>query len=119
MRATLGLIGLLGLGLAGAALAQGTAPTSAPVSGYLGAGDAPDAIRILPPPPTAGSGREADATAIFAATRALKGEPRWDLATSDADLHPANGMADFACALGVTLDPQTAPAVASLFARIS
>jgi acid phosphatase (class A) len=119
MRATLGLIGVLAAGLAGAAWAQGMAPTSGPVSGYLAAGDAPDAIRILPPPPAAGSGREADDRAIFAATRALKGDPRWDLATSDADLHPANGMADFACALGVTLTPETAPTVASLFARIS
>jgi acid phosphatase (class A) len=107
--------GLAALSLSDAALAQGAAPTV----GYLSAGEAPDTIRILPGPPATGSGREADDKAIFAATRSLKGDPRWDLATADADLHPANGMADFACALGVTLDPQTAPTVATLFARIS
>jgi acid phosphatase (class A) len=109
------LSGLAALSLSGGAIAQ----TSAPTAGYLSAGDAPDTIRILPVPPAAGSGREADDKAIFATTRELKGDPRWDLATGDADLHPANGMADFACALGVTLTPANAPTLATMFGRIS
>jgi acid phosphatase (class A) len=109
------LSGLTALAVAGAAMAQSTAPGT----GYLAAGTAPDTIRILPAPPAAGSGRDTDDKAIFAATRAHKGDPRWDLATVDADLHPANGMADFACALGVTLTPETAPTLATLFARVS
>ena len=107
--------GLAALSLAGVAIAQAPAPTA----GYLAAGDAPDTIRILPAPPAAGSGRETDDKAIFAATRALKDDPRWALATSDADLHPANGMADFACSLGVTLTPENAPTLATMFGRIS
>jgi acid phosphatase (class A) len=113
--------GLMAFGLA-AMLANtalaGDAPP-APTAGYLAAGDAPDTIRILPAPPPAGSGREADDRAIFQATRSLRGSPRWDLATSDADLHAANGMADFACTLGRRLDPRNAPTLATIFARVS
>jgi acid phosphatase (class A) len=122
MRKRLVVIGVAAVTLAvsGASLAQTPpAPAAPAVKGYLASGDAPDAIRILPAPPAAGSGREADDKAIFDATRALKGAPRWDLAASDADLHAEHGMADFACALGVTLDPTNAPTVATLFARIS
>ena len=54
----------------------------APLKGYLG-GDTPDGVRLLAPPPAAGSGREADDQAIFNATRALKGDPRWSLAQSN------------------------------------
>jgi acid phosphatase (class A) len=90
-----------------------------PPKGYLAAGDAPDAVRILPAPPADTSGRGADDRAIFNATRALKGDPRWDLATSDANLAPSAGMADFACALGITLDDQSAPTLATIFGRVS
>jgi acid phosphatase (class A) len=108
----LALASLFGAGLA-------LADEAAPAKGYLAVGEAPDAIRILPPPPEAKSGRAADDLAIFAATRALKGDPRWDLATADADLHPEPGLADFACAIGVTLDGQNAPTALSLIRRIS
>lgn len=100
----------------GAVLAQGAAPAPA---GYLSAGEAPDSMRILPPPPAAGSGRLADDQAIFAAARALKGDPRWDLATADADLHADHGAADFACAIGVTLDATNAPTVLKILKRTS
>jgi acid phosphatase (class A) len=104
------------MGASGGALAQ-SAP-GAP-AGYLSAGEAPDSSRILPAPPAAGSGRLADDQAIFTATRALKGDPRWDLATADADLHPDHGAADFACAIGVTLDATNAPTVLNILKRTS
>ena len=104
------------MGASSAALAQSA--TSAP-AGYLAAGEAPDSMRILPAPPAAGSGRMADDQAIFDKTRALKGDPRWDLATADADLKPDHGAADFACALGVTLDASNAPTVLSILKRTS
>jgi acid phosphatase (class A) len=114
------LAGAAALCVAGGAVAQTPTPTAAaPISGYLAPGDAPDTIRILPPPPAAGSGRELEDKALFAATRGEKDDPRWALATADADLHPANGMADFACAMGLTLTPDNAPTLALLFARIS
>src|SRR5580698_4016480 len=87
----------------------------APLKGYLTPDTTPQTLRILPPPPKAGSGREADDQAIFNATRALKGDPRWSLATSDADLSPRAGL--FACAIGMTLDETNAPALQRLLGR--
>jgi acid phosphatase (class A) len=115
MRSGLFISLLAAAGLAGASFAVAQAP--APVSGYLAAGEAPDATRILPPPPKLKSGREADDRAIFSATRSLQGQPRWDLATNDADLRPAQGLADFGCALGVTLDEHNAPTVLTIIRR--
>jgi len=91
-----------GLAFATFALAQ-----PAPVNGYLTPDTTPQTLRILPPPPAAGSGRAADDKAVFDRTRALAGSERWALATTDADLGPRAGM--FACALGVTLDGTNAP----------
>jgi membrane-associated phospholipid phosphatase len=55
----------------------------------------------------------ADAT-IFDQTRALKGTPRWDLATSDV----SGSMYDhFAVALGVRLTPAQAPVLTALLER--
>jgi acid phosphatase (class A) len=46
----------------------------------------------------------------------LKGDPRWSLATSDADLSPRAGM--FACAIGLTLDQTNAPTLQRLLSRV-
>jgi acid phosphatase (class A) len=116
MRPGLFLSLLAGAGLAAASLSLAWAEAP-PVKGYLGPGEVPDAVRLLPPPPAAASGRQADDTAIFAATRSLQGQPRWDLATRDADLHPAQAVGAFACALGVTLDEQNAPTVLTIVRR--
>ncbi len=84
------------------------APAQTPVEkGYLDSDTTPQTLRILPPPPAPGSGRDADDRAVFARTRALAGGGRWALATTDADLTPRAGM--FACALGVKLDATNAP----------
>jgi acid phosphatase (class A) len=100
-------------------MGAGPAPAEAPspTGGYLAAGEAPDAVRILPPPPDAKSGRAADDMAIFQATRSLEGQPRWALATRDADLHPAQALGAFACALGVSLDERNAPTLMTVVAR--
>ncbi|HZC15844.1 MAG TPA: phosphatase PAP2 family protein [Caulobacteraceae bacterium] len=101
-----------GLVLASFAVAQ-TPP--APLKGYLSEDTRPKTERILPPPPAAGSGREADDQAVFVRTRALAGGPRWSLATADADMSGRASM--FACALGVTLDASDAPTLQRLFGR--
>lgn len=85
--------------------------------GYLPRDRAPPVLAILPPPPAAGSAREADDQAAFKATRALKGQPRWDLAARDADLGPETALPAFACALGLTLDASQAPALYNLLQR--
>ncbi len=51
---------------------------------------------------------------MFAATRRLRGSPRWAVATSDVE---TGAFEHFACALGVKLTDQTAPAVARLLDR--
>ncbi len=122
---------LAGLTLVGAAalapdtFAQTGAQTAAPAAqsrtaaagGYLVPTTAPVTLSILPPPPAAGSGREADDKAIFKATRALQGQPRWDLAIADADLRPETVLQAFACDIGVSLDGRNAPGLLSLLRR--
>lgn len=97
------------------AIAQSPAP--APLGGYLSAGDAPDTLRILPPPPKPGSEREAGDRAVFAATRALYGHPRWTLATEDANL--AQGADFFSCAVGARLDPASTPVLGQILRRVA
>ncbi len=114
------VIRALALGAAAAAavvasftLAQTAQP---PLKGYLGA-DVPDATRLVPPPPPPGSGRAADDEAIFKATRAMEGSPRWAVATSDVNLRQGPGV--FACPLGLSLGPDNAPALTRLFFRLA
>jgi acid phosphatase (class A) len=114
VRRFLPLLAAAGLAVASLVVAQTPA---APLKGYLTADTTPQTLRILPPPPKAGSGREADDQAIFTATRAHKGDPRWSLATSDADLSPRAGL--FACAIGLKLDETDAPALQRLLGRVA
>jgi acid phosphatase (class A) len=106
---------LAGAALIFASLALAQKPAAQP-SGYLNADLTPQTLRVLPPPPAAGSGREADDEAIFAKTRAMAGSQRWSLATLDADLGPRAGM--FACAIGVRLDAANAPTLDRMLHRM-
>lgn len=86
--------------------------------GYLHGALAPDTLAVLPPAPAAGSPRDRADRAVFKATRALKGTPRWSLAKSDVDFSVSAMMADFSCAAGVSFDPRTAPKLAGLLRAI-
>jgi membrane-associated phospholipid phosphatase len=86
-------------------------PTS---DAYLSPEATPDGVRILPPPPAAGGPVAIADRQVFAATRRLRGSPRWKVATSDVH---TDAFEHFACALGVKLTPQTAPALARLLDR--
>jgi hypothetical protein len=96
--------------LVGATVAQGQSQTQSqtvrPPPAYLGGG-APDALKILPPPPAPSSARERADFAVFGQTRALAGQPRWSLATDDANLAPGAGM--FSCARTTTSAPGLTP----------
>ena len=84
---------------------------------YLTDAVAPNGLAILPPPPGSHSVGEKADQAVFAATRALDGSDRWQLATNDvADGIPAL-IEDFACALGQKLDPARTPALMVLLDR--
>lgn len=82
--------------------------------GYLSPETTPEGVRILSPPPAAGGPVATADRQVFAATRRLRGSPRWRVATSDVDTGP---FEHFACALGVKLTPQAAPALARLLDR--
>jgi acid phosphatase (class A) len=77
----------------------------APTGGYL-AGREPDTLASVPKAPEAGSERDKADRAIFRATRALEGGPRWKLATSDAQLSIRDLFRDYGCGAGVALTPE-------------
>lgn len=97
-----------------AAIATGLPASAKDDVGYLPPGTL-DTSRILPAPPLPGSAREQADRAIFKATRALEGTPRWQLAISDAD-EPAI-LKSYACALGLQVEEKVAPALTRLLAR--
>ncbi|MEO6341053.1 MAG: phosphatase PAP2 family protein [Caulobacteraceae bacterium] len=103
------------LGLTVAAAQDGPAPARAP--GYLGS-NVPDPAVFIPPPPAAGSPAEAVDNAAFDSTRRLEGSARWLLATRDAALTPSAGLADFQCAIGVSLTEANAPRLLALITKM-
>lgn len=88
-----------------------------PPKGYLPAGGAPVATKILPDPPAADSAIGRAERETFETTRALKGTPRWTQAIRDADLSGKEGFHSFSCAAGVTISPETTPVLASILMR--
>jgi acid phosphatase (class A) len=88
-----------------------------PAHGYL-AGHEPDTVAVVPQAPAPGSARDLEDRAIFKATRALEGAPRWALAQNDVDLRIPAVLSDFSCAAGVALTEQDAPALVSILKRL-
>jgi acid phosphatase (class A) len=86
--------------------------------GYLTGSAMPDMIKIAPPAPVAGDARYLSDRAIFRATRALEGTPRWTMAQSDNDLSTASMMRAFSCSTGLALDAQKAPRLAALLSKL-
>jgi acid phosphatase (class A) len=84
---------------------------------YLSEAVAPDTVAILPPPPRGQSAAETADKAAFAATRSLKGSPRWDLATTDVADGASAILDDFACVIGQRIDQTRAPALMTLLER--
>ncbi|RYE48122.1 MAG: phosphatase PAP2 family protein [Hyphomicrobiales bacterium] len=92
------------------------APAKRPVA-YLAAGELPDGLLLVPPPPKAGSA--AQARDLEGAQRAIaqRGSARWILATSDAELFSPAATATFSCAAGRQIDDQATPATNRLLRR--
>jgi acid phosphatase (class A) len=84
--------------------------------GYLKP-DAFDVLAVLPPAPKSTDPRGLADRAIFKATRALQGSPRWAMATSDVKSAPADLFRDFSCAMGIAMTPENAPRTAALLRR--
>jgi len=112
--------GFLALALAachspGQPRADNATPTKA--VGYLDKADAPDSLRLVPPPPAAGSPGMALDEAVSRQALALRGTPRFAQATRDADLAFPAGASQFACALGVPVDLEHTPHLYRLLER--
>lgn len=104
-----------------AAPAGSQAPASAPMAprttGYLSLSEIPDSVKLLPPPPAPGSAAEARDVEVSKAALALRGGPRWDLATQDADLSFPAAPATFSCAIGAPISPTETPRLYELMRR--
>ncbi|MBV1691541.1 phosphatase PAP2 family protein [Novosphingobium sp. G106] len=90
-----------------------------PPAGYLPRDALPNSLALLPPPPPAGSAAFARDEEVSRQTAHEPGDPRWNLAASDADLRFPHALSAFACALGVVPDPQKTPALYRLLARMA
>ncbi|GAB3511500.1 acid phosphatase [Pseudoxanthomonas daejeonensis] len=123
--ALLGALLLAGCTSAPAPRAAEAAPAPAAVpeirpgvpAGYLTAAAIPDSLALVPAPPAAGSAALAQDHAVMKAALALRGTPRFQQATQDADLDFPFAAGTFACALGVGLDAQHTPATVRLLQR--
>jgi acid phosphatase (class A) len=118
LAAGLAICGLAALMGCAAATAQ-NAPAGALgfPPGYLGAAGIPDERTFLPPPPANNSIAGRADLATFRSTRVLAGTARWDMAAHDAITSPQSLLADFSCALGVTLTLADTPALSKLSTR--
>ncbi len=106
---------LIAIALASVGAAAGAQHALGP-TGYLTPG-AFDVLAVLPPAPSPTDPRGIADRAIFKATRALQGSPRWAMATNDVKLAPADLFRDFSCAMGIALTPENAPRTAALIRR--
>lgn len=86
--------------------------------GYLAAGQAPNALAWLPPPPAPGSAAMAADEAAWLASRSLQGSARWQFAARDADESFPKATGIFSCAVGVPMSTQAMPRLAALLARL-
>jgi acid phosphatase (class A) len=85
------------------------------MSGYLPRGAAPDSLLLNPLPPAPHSAAlKRDEEAARAAVK-LRGTPRWEQATIDADLFSPTSTGVFSCAAGMTISAETTP---KLFAML-
>lgn len=107
--ATAGLLAAACVG--GLAVAQ-----TIPRSGYLG-DDAGKTITLLGPAPTPGSPRAEADRAIFRATRAMKGSPRWLMA--QADFNERAVVGNMSCAIGTKMDLAVLPATTKLILHMA
>ena len=123
----------LGAGLAMLLAACAGAPVATPVpaaaaaavpeirpgvpAGYLDRSTIPDSQALVPAPPATGSAGLAQDHAVMQAALALRGTPRFEQASLDADLDFPFAAGTFACALGASIDAQSTPATYRLLRR--
>ena len=113
------LAAVAAFGVAATALAQSaTSPEEAIKAGrsrlgagYLKPADWPDSLALLPKPPAEGSRALKRDQRLQARALAAHGKPRWDRATSDADLFTPKVTGVMSCAAKFDVGPASTPAI--------
>lgn len=88
------------------------------VTPFHTAAQAVDSQYYLPPPPKEGSSAYSYDKAAYEKGYALKGSPRWQQATQDANLHVENIAKIFSPVLGVTISESDTPATWSMLQNL-
>lgn len=88
------------------------------LKGYLDRKLLPDSLALLPRPPAAGSAQWNVDLEAHKAARSLRGTPRWQLATQDADLKFPAAAQRFSCALGVPISAEGTPHLNMMLRRL-
>lgn len=104
----------LALSLVVLAAVPATLGTAQTRGGYLAGQSAVDPLRLLPPPPRAGSSEEAFDRATAAAALAGVGGPAWKAAIRETRIPDAAFMQSLSCAVGVQVSAEKTPAVQKL-----
>ena len=87
------------------------------LQGYLTKEEQLDSKEFVLPAPAGDSAMQAMDTGWADNMQALRGTARWDLATSDADLHFPAAAGVFSCALGIPVSESDTPALYMLLRR--
>lgn len=87
------------------------------LAGYLQPEELPNSLALLPPPPAEGSAAFALDEEVSRKSLVLRGTPRWELATRDAQLMFPEAASTFSCALGVPITEQGTPHLYMLLRR--
>ncbi len=87
------------------------------LKGYLAPEDLPDSLLLVPPPPAGGSAATALDREVSRECLVLRGTPRWDQATRDAELKFPEATEAFSDALGFQISETETPHLYLLLRR--
>jgi acid phosphatase (class A) len=87
------------------------------LAGYLPPTALPNSLALDPPAPAPGTAVYALDEAVSKANLALQGSPRWQQATSDADLSFPHAAETFSCAMGIPISDSETPHLYMLLRR--
>ena len=93
-----------------------TAPT-APATGYVASPSPLALLRLLPPPPEAGSSEDEADKFLYRQSKRGIGGPLWQSAIGQLSVTSPSFVQAVSCALGARLTPQTTPATMMLLRR--
>ena len=87
------------------------------LEGYLAADDLPNSFELVPPPPAQGSAAFALDEERSREYMALRGTPRWNQATRDANLHFPEAIEAFSGVVGIPITEEATPHLYMLLRR--